>query len=150
MKFIDDILNRITMYRLVLYYLIGLIARCIHLRILRDLAVRSDCARILDDPHSHRLCVHQLDLRPRIRSGDECRIGLYHGADLRAHHHAGHRDRSCRRRLSHLRVGVGDGVEIYFRDRQETHLQPRGIRGRLDRDRHQPVRHMVDRRQRSP
>ena len=90
---------------------------------------------------------HEHDIRKRIRRHAECGVGLHYRFYPRAHHHAGYSHELCGYRFPHLCVGVGDGIQIYPRHWQEAYLQSGGIRRRALGAYHQPVGHLVGRRQ---
>ena len=90
-RFIDNLLNRITMYRLVLYYLIFLLGAASVLCVAGISALRSVRAAVHDRLPGRRLLDHQRDLRLGVPRSRQRRVGLHLGADPGADHHAADR-----------------------------------------------------------
>ncbi len=84
------------MYRLVLYYLIALLASRLGARASSAFVPHDpDRDRLLDGAHPGRLLAHQPRLRARLRRARQPRVGLHHRPHPGADHRAGRADRRC-------------------------------------------------------
>ena len=129
-KIVDQLLDHITMYRLVLYYLVALLPR-------RSCSASSGSCRTIrrrspSRPRSSSsVCWITNRVFARVFDVPANSESIYITAlILVAHPRSGDRRRREGRRRAGLRLGLGDGVEVHLRRRPEAPVQPGRLRRR--------------------
>ena len=123
LKRIDAAIDGITMYRLTLYVLLGLLGVAVALGAL-GLLPFSPLSMLLSAAFLLIICWAMNTLLAKIpRRADERRVHAHHRADPGAHHRSG----AVARRLPVPWLGrdPGDVLEIHSLDSQQAHLQSR-------------------------